>query len=340
MEQVSQVLIENALVEHAIEWHLLLHSSEVTEEDRTQFSAWCKLSPQHQMAYERLENLWDKFDGIEPTLAKVSLESTLSPAKSTANTQSKYLKNPSKGTTLGLLAILFSYGLYHSQPAQIWLAQNKTQIGQQQHITLADGSELTLNTDTALDIDFTGQLRNIKLYKGEVFIKVAKDKTRPLIISTNQGSARALGTQFNVHLIEDSEPIMTQVAVVESSVEVCNKPSLFNFNKPECKQVHAGQLGQYTKNKNLAITSADSQSISSWITGTIALDNQPLPKVLHELQRYSQLHFIFDAATLADMRVSGVLPLNDMNKCLSLLSEKLPIQTRRPFANSILIETR
>lgn len=339
INQASYAPIENAIVERAIEWHLQLHAPEATTEDFKQFEAWCALNPQHHLAYQRLESFWDKLDTVDPALAKTTLKSALEAKHPPVSKKPKKIKNISKSGTLGLITLLLACGLYQSQPAQILLAQNKTNIGEQRQIKLSDGSELTLNTNTALDINFTAQQRTIKLYSGEVFIKVAKDKSRPLIIATNQGTTQALGTQFNVRHMDENTPPTTQVAVVESIVEVCNKPSLYNFNPPICKHVHAGQVVQFAKNHIDAVSSADAQGIAGWTTGTMMLDNQPLPNVLNEIQRYSQSQLVFDETSLANMRVSGVLPLHDINNCLSLLGEKLPIQTRQ-LNDTIVIEAR
>lgn len=328
--------IEQNIVEKAIDWHLHLHSNEATPADSIAFEAWCMQNPEHALAYSRLESMWGKFNDIDHTAAKAGLEAALK----SGNTI-KAITQHSRRVALSLVLLISTYSAMQSQPALVWLAENKTPIGEQRSVTLDDGSILMLNTNTALDVEYSNHQRLIKLYQGEVLITVAKDKTRPLIIATQHGTARALGTKFNVRLIEDS----TQVAVVESTVETCNTPSLLslpllNGSKKTCITLQAGQGNRYTSGQMETASNIDTEAIAGWSTGTLAIDNQPLPMVLAELQRYSVAQITFNESALANMRVSGVLPLNNIKQSLNMLSGKLPIKVSEPQANVIAISLR
>jgi|APLak6261703504_1056268.scaffolds.fasta_scaffold00194_11 transmembrane sensor len=328
--------IEQNIVEKAIDWHLHLHSDEATPADNIAFEAWCHESPEHELAYNRLENMWGKFGDLDHAAAKAGLEAALK-----SGSAIKTITRHSRRVALGLLILVSTYSVMQSQPGLVWLAENKTPIGEQRNITLDDGSILMLNTNTALDVEYSDHQRLLKLHQGEVFITVAKDKSRPLIIATQHGTARALGTKFNVRLIEDS----TQVAVVESTVETCNTPSLLsmpllNSSKKTCTTVQAGQGARYTSGQMEIVSNIDTETIAGWSTGTLAIDNQPLPMVLTELQRYSVAQINFNESTLANMRVSGVLPLNNIRQSLDILSGKLPIKVSEPQANVITVGLR
>ncbi|MEQ1766562.1 MAG: FecR family protein [Methylotenera sp.] len=328
---MTENTIPKSIIEKAVEWHLQLHSASASAADFANFSAWQHQNPAHALAYQRIESMWGKFGDIEPNAAKASIESALKSGKSI-----KKIAQHGKGITLGFLALVSSYSALQTQPAQVWLAENKTAIGVQRSIVLADGSTLMLNTNTALDIDFSGHQRLIKLYQGEVLITVAKDKSRPLIITTEQGTAQALGTKFNVKT--DAEA--TQVAVVESKVEACTKPSLFSFNQKTCITLHPNQSTTMRSKHIDSARNVDAESISGWSTGTLAIDNQALDQVLVELQRYSSVQIQFNQAEISQMRVSGVLPLHNIEQSLHLLADKLPIQIRKPQNNVMIVQAK
>ena len=63
---------------------------------------------------------------------------------------------------------------------------------------------LTLNTDSELSVDYSGDNRIIHLSRGEVNFDVAKDPHRPFVVYAGDGLVWAVGTAFNVRLIEDS----------------------------------------------------------------------------------------------------------------------------------------
>ena len=327
---LAENMIDNSMIEKAVEWHLQLHSSAASDADRANFATWQHQNPAHALAYKRIENMWGKFAVIEPTAAKASIESVLKSGKAI-----KKIAQHGKGIALGFVALVSSYSALQTQPVQIWLAENKTAIGEQRSITLADGSTLMLNTNTALDIDFSDHQRLIKLYQGEVLITVAKDKSRPLIIATAQGTARALGTKFNVKTNAET----TQVAVVESKVETCTKPSLFSFSQKSCITLYPDQSTSFSAKQLDAVSNVDAEGIAGWSTGTLSIDNQPLNQVLAELQRYSPAQIQFNEDEISQLRVSGVLPLNDMAQSLNLLASKLPIQIKQQ-TNVIIVQAK
>ena len=69
----------------------------------------------------------------------------------------------------------------------------------QQQVQLADGSQLWLNTNTVVNIDFTHQQRSVWFRSGEIYIETSKtNHTAPLVVHTSMGTVRALGTRFGV----------------------------------------------------------------------------------------------------------------------------------------------
>jgi transmembrane sensor len=65
---------------------------------------------------------------------------------------------------------------------------------------LADGSEVDLNTDTAICPPETSG-RHIELYKGEAHFKVAHDSRHPLTVKAGDVLVRAVGTEFTVRVL-------------------------------------------------------------------------------------------------------------------------------------------
>ncbi|QCY12031.1 iron dicitrate transport regulator FecR [Pseudomonas sp. MPC6] len=95
------------------------------------------------------------------------------------------------------------------------LADLHTGRGQRQDFTLADGSRLSLNADSAVDLQFDEQQRLVILRHGELMIQVAADPRRPLRVRTAQGEIRALGTRFLVSQEQDA----SRVVVLQHSVQ-------------------------------------------------------------------------------------------------------------------------
>src|SRR5229473_648456 len=106
----------------------------------------------------------------------------------------------------------------------IWLQQGggesqtlATAVGQQRNVTLADGSTVTLNTNTILETDLRRRTREIYLRKGEAHFQVAHDRSRPFLVHAGDAVVRAVGTAFEVRVLTDQH---VDVVVDEGRVEV------------------------------------------------------------------------------------------------------------------------
>lgn len=104
----------------------------------------------------------------------------------------------------------------HTSLGNVW-ADYRTSVGQRRRIELADGTQINLNTHTAIDVAFDGRQRLIRLREGEVLIHTGKRGGHlPFYVETRQGRVQALGTRFTVRQLPDA----TRVGVLEERVEV------------------------------------------------------------------------------------------------------------------------
>lgn len=134
-------------------------------------------------------------------------------------------------TVLGGFALLLMFisggliAINMQQPLTGLLADHATATGEQQQITLPDNTQLMLNSRTVVDIDFTAQQRRIHLHSGEVYICSGHnpDEQRPLLVITNEGSLRALGTAFVVQRQNDATRLEVTEAAVMARPENCNR---------------------------------------------------------------------------------------------------------------------
>src|SRR5690606_7134707 len=101
-------------------------------------------------------------------------------------------------------------------PLSGWLADEATGIGERRVVALADGSSITLDSATSVDVKYAANERRIVLRDGQIFVTVAPDTARPFIVEARQGTVRALGTAFNVRAYDGG----ARVAVTEHAVRV------------------------------------------------------------------------------------------------------------------------
>jgi transmembrane sensor len=205
------------------------------------------------------------------------------------------------------------------KPWQNWLADYQTAVGEQQQITLRDGSQVTLNTNTAIDINYTSGACNISLIKGEIYIKSGNDLARKqtLRVSVSQGQVQPIGTRFSVRQADNQ----SHVAVFEGKVII--KPS----NNADAVTLSAGKGVFFTEN-TWSKTNSVSEAQAAWTHGMIVVSNMALDKFLLELNRYRYGVIQCDPA-IAQLKISGTYPINEADKVLQTLTYALPIKLQR-----------
>ena len=200
--------------------------------------------------------------------------------------------------------------------AVLWLNSPKlstwsTAPGEQRVIALADGSRVTLNTRTTLEARMGRSLRELRLLNGEAFFDVAKDASRPFVVETKLGTARAVGTRFDV-LLEDER---VEVATEEGKVLV---------QAPHAEEsgvlATAGTRATLIRgNSRPALDRADLMRIENWRAHRLEFDRVPLAVALKEFSRYTRVPIRPASSEVAELRISAVLKTGDVEALRSSL---------------------
>ena len=151
-----------------------------------------------------------------------------------------------------------------------------TPRGKDYELVLSDGTVVLLNADSKITFPtrFTGDKRTVKLV-GEAYFKVSKNKHLPFIVEAGYLSTRVLGTEFNLKAYPHSDVNVTlikgSVAVNAEGKEVMLKP---------------GENAEYSENKDIEVTTVDTEGYIQWKDGYFYFDNVPLIDVVRDLGRW------------------------------------------------------
>jgi len=201
-------------------------------------------------------------------------------------------------------------------------------------MTLPDGTQLALNTDTAIDVQFDGAARQVVLHAGELHVSTAHDgavPARPFLVRTGNGAVRALGTHFSVRQRGSVLAPRTEVSVSEGAVEIA--PS----QAPDAlRRVDAGQQGSFDDVAVSPLTPLCPHA-DAWLRGVLIAERMPLGEVLEQVARYRYGVLRCDPA-LAAMPVDGIFQLHDPENILLLLQHSLPIRLARRTRYWISVE--
>jgi len=228
---------------------------------------------------------------------------------------------------LGVAAPAAWLGWRHA-PWQGWTAGYATATGERREAVLADGSRLTLNTATALDVAWSDAQRLVRLHRGEVYVHTAPDAPgahRPFIVETPQGRLRALGTRFVVRIEDDGGAPRTRLTVLEYRVEATPRGGGAPLIVDAGQHTVLGAAGAAPPASNALLPLAAPDGAPGWLHGVLYADGMRLDAFLAELARYRP-GVVRCAPEVADLRISGAFQLADTDYVLALLRETLPVQ--------------
>ncbi|QLF93496.1 FecR domain-containing protein [Pseudomonas sp. ABC1] len=286
----------------AAQWHARLGAAPDCARTREQWQAWYGHADIHQWAWQRLELLQSELQGLPGPLARRALgRGVAQPMRRTVL----------KGLVLGLGVSGLAWSGYRQAP--VWLADLRTRTGERRSLVLSDGTRLTLNTASAVDIRFDAGQRLLVLRAGEILVETGKDP-RPFKVRSAHGEMRALGTRFSVRQFADH----TALDVQQHAVAVRNAPDAAEV------RVDAG-MGLDFADGPLPAPRLSDPSHGAWSQGRLVIDDWRLDRVLAELQRYRP-GFIECADEVAGLRLSGAYPLDDTDRALAAIVQALPVR--------------
>lgn len=283
----------------AARWLALIESGEARESDHKALQQWRDAHGSHEHAWQKIQALRSRFGALPPELAMASLDR---PEQS----RRRVLKG-----MLGIAALAPAAWLV-SHELPVWRADLATRVGEQRRLTLADGSVLALNTDSAINLD--AAQRRLTLLRGEVALQVAAGS--PFVIETEQGRATLSAGDICVRQQGDS----CQFSVFSGAGQL----------QPNAYATLAMQPGQRLTLRGGRVESTQAFDVRQlgWRDGVLLANDQPLGDFLRELERYRPGVLRWSPA-LEHLRVTGSFRLADTDQILDLLAASLPLQVQK-----------
>ena len=268
-----------------------------SEEDGAAFAAWLDADPIHRITYWRMEAAWSRTERL----------TALRPQPAPRREGSMFFRAAAAAITISAVAA----GAWFAIPRETGVTY-ATSIGGHESIMLADGSRIELNTDSAIRLADSAHARNIWLEKGEAYLQVTHDASRPLTVFAGNRRIVDLGTKFVVKRGTNR----LEVAVLEGSVSL----DAGNASGTQATVLQQGET---------AIASAEGVSVHrkttrelsdelGWRRGVIVFDNTPLGEAAEQVSRYNTVKVTVRDAATARLPVTGTVSSTDPNEFLRM----------------------
>jgi transmembrane sensor len=180
-------------------------------------------------------------------------------------------------------------------------------------VALTDGTEVTLNANSRLIVDYTDKLRKVTLTRGEALFNVTKHQSRPFVVVVGSRKVIALGTSFDVRREDKGAPSFT-ITLIEGRVAV---EPLAGPNIIPVEPVGAitlltpGERLHFAANAPDALDSPPIDKVTAWQRGQLIFEDTSIREAANEFNRYGKRRLIIDASVSDKFRVGGVFRIGD-----------------------------
>ncbi|ATQ76835.1 histidine kinase [Massilia violaceinigra] len=302
----------------AVEWLVELQSGEGGDATCEAMQQWRAEHPDHERAWQRIATVnarWRGALGGSAAAAQLAHDALIDTPAAPARPL------PRRDAVKALAVVLCAGGgawlAREHTPWREWSADARTGVGQRRTVVLADGSTVSLNSGSAIDVRFTSTERRLRLVGGEILVSTGKDRAaRPFIVETAEGELHPLGTRFAVRQHAGA----SRVDVFEGAVAVRPRHAA----PVPLRILRAGEQARFSAAAVAAPQAADDDSMA-WTDGMLVASGMRLDDFLAELGRHRHGRLGCDSA-IAGLRVSGSYPLADTDRILDTLRTTLPVE--------------
>ncbi|HJS92479.1 MAG TPA: FecR domain-containing protein [Steroidobacteraceae bacterium] len=325
MSDIVRLRTQTQIDNEAAVWTWRLDAGALTQTERGELEAWLRRDARHRRAFEELGRTWSVLDRLRECAEKEQAGVAAPAARHT------FVRSKPYWLSAAAAVLVVALG------AALWLAERPgtevlaTAVGQQRHVTLADGSRITLNTNTLLTVNLSRARRVIDLRRGEAHFDVTHDAARPFVVHAGDTLIRDLGTQFEVRVHPDHD---VDVLVNEGRVEVQGSGT--------ARALSAGQQ-LLIAGPHLKVMSVSSRQIDddlAWRQGALVFEGEPLSQAITEVERYTRTRIVLSGPEVASLPISGRFRTDDVPGFLQALQEALPVRVSRKGPESVSIAPR
>ncbi len=322
--------IDRRIALDARDWIVRLTSGNVSDAELQRFKAWRDRSPKHNQAFERERVFWQQLQVLD------GKSDGMPPFRHPAR-QRRGLIGRRDFLIGGGAAVTAAAAVIAMPRLQLlWDADFKTAVGEQADVSLPDGSLVTLNTDSAIAVDFQPQLRLVRLLKGEAEFKVRYDPSSLFRVATLDGNSDALGTTFSVRSLEN----VATITVQEGRVRVAGPAAPTDVAEARAGQVEVltSQQTSYVAGEHpLPVSAVDTEVVLAWRNGRVIFEGRPFSAAIAELGRYVPERIVLGPGAKPNVPVSAMFSTRSAFDAMQALAKTQGLVARRVPGVVILI---
>jgi transmembrane sensor len=310
-------------------------------ESSATFEAWLAEDPANEAAWRQLSAPWDLLGehAASPEVVAARRQALAraggrDAAGAPSRTRHAYLWS---GLAAGIVAIAIGAFWWFAQPSEY-----RTELGERRVVTLEDGSKVSLDSQTVVQVRYSATARHLRLTQGQARFDVFHNAHRPFSVDAGDRTVTATGTSFNIDLTQSA----VVVTLIEGRVLVTPRVPLASLPSARNQQAAAVPLevGQTLTTSIDAPEPARIESISldtvtAWETGRLIFNDEPLGTVVERVGRYSNQTILIADDRTAQLKISGVFNAGDVTTFVDTVARYLPVQATSLADGTIVLAT-
>jgi transmembrane sensor len=322
--------------EQAGAWCARLSTGVLPPHLQAAFDRWIAEDPANAAAFGRALAVWRGLHEIGSSPEMIRQRTAALEALRQANRHrwSRGLSGRPKAwlaAAASLLLVLLSIAwLARPQPQEI-----ATGLAERRALVLADGSRVSLDSETNLSVNMEREQRALRLVSGRAKFDVASDPTRPFTVAAGKLTIIATGTSFSVELVGAEVRVIVyegRVAVLrgpapapERLLQLKNHPTAATTNVTPGKEM----IGDSAATVAPRVAALDIARSLAWEDGQLNFADEPLATAAERLNRYNSEKIVIGDPQTAAIRVNGVFNAGDSGAFVEAVSKVYSLRVSR-----------
>ncbi len=343
MNNIYEFPRQDERYDEASQWIAKLDKT-LSAADHKALQEWLAADQENQAVLLEMAKLWDK-------MAVMSRLSDLIPGPASHSARlPRFALAAAASVVIAVLAGVWALSalnagdapeLRYATVATLSDIAYETAIGEQSTVTLPDGGQVVLNTNSRIEVNYTDQYRLLRLERGEIHVEVTHDKTRPFRIVAGDKIVQAVGTAFSLEITNDQqiELVVTEGKVLVGVHQGPPGGAMHAVVPAESVMVVAGEeliLGSPAEDI-IQVSPEEIEVKLSWRKGNLIFRGESLEEAVTEIGRYTTIEFVILNENLKRVRIAGRFRAGDVEGLLATLRENFDIVHQRTADGKILL---
>lgn len=319
----------------AAEWFVRLRDDDITDAEYLEWQQWLASSEGHAAAFARAEQCWAGLDPVSELSDRVLEQQNFFGSSQKIRTGPRRFM-PLVASIAASVLIMLSAGIYFQMSSAPESTTYQTARAEHRMLQLEDGSKISLGARSIVSVNYSDEMRQITLVRGEAVFDVAKNKARPFVVQVGKGTVTAVGTKFNIHSSKDNVTVTVLEGIVEVNPAIARMSSAQHMTT--LPRIVAGKAVSYSENGVLSdVVEANLDAAVSWEKGLLVRVDTPLASVIEDVNRYSTREIIIGDPSLKDISFTGTVLSDGIDNWLRGLSVAYPIKVVDSGQDAILL---